>query len=105
MRSTVLNLASGAERKGAPRHAFPEEVPVLDLSPAMDGGDLASLAARLRTACEQTAFFYVVNHGIPAPIVNEALAASHRFFSASDPARTLVLRNAFNRGYLPIGTT
>ena len=50
------------------RAARTDEVPVLDLGSLNSGGDLAPLAKQLRHACETIGFFYVANHGIPAPI-------------------------------------
>jgi isopenicillin N synthase-like dioxygenase len=89
----------------APRLASPDEVPVLDLTPLNEGGDLRPLAARLRKACRDTAFFYIVNHGVPDAVMNAAIEASRRFFEAPEGVRLGVLRNRYNRGYLPIGTT
>ncbi len=100
-----------AEIEG-PRHAAPDEVPVLDLTALNQGGDLKAqgddlkaLAAQLRDACTQTAFFYIANHGVPEAIITQTLAASRRFFEGDPAIREGALRNRFNRGYLPIGTS
>jgi isopenicillin N synthase-like dioxygenase len=89
----------------APRRASAEEVPVLDLRPLMEGGDLRPLARALRTACRDTAFFYIRNHGVARETIADTIAASHRFFGAPEAVRLAATRNRFNRGYLPIGTT
>jgi isopenicillin N synthase-like dioxygenase len=88
-----------------PRSASPDEVPVLDLTPLNGAGDLRPLAAQLCKACRDTAFFYIVNHGVPDAVVTSAVEASHRFFEAPESVRVGVLRNRYNRGYLPIGAT
>ncbi len=59
-----------------PRKASVGEVPILDLGPLVDGGDIRSLARDLRAACEGTAFFYIRNHGVPAGVIDARLAAA-----------------------------
>ena len=88
-----------------PRSASADEVPVLDMAPLIAGGDIAALARRVRSACEGMAFFYVRNHGVPQAVVDDAFAASRRFFAEPLEARMAVLKDRFHRGYLPLGTT
>ncbi len=89
----------------APRPATPEEVPVLDMTPLVTGGDIAPLARQLRTACEEMAFFYVAGHGVPDVVIDGAFEASRRFFAARGEIRDAVVKDRFHRGYLPLGTT
>jgi isopenicillin N synthase-like dioxygenase len=88
-----------------PRKASVAEVPVLDLSPLNAGDDFRCLAGQLKAACEDTAFFYIANHGVSAEIIGNALSAARRFFEAPASVRDSVTRSSYNRGYLPIGTT
>ncbi|MBT6273728.1 MAG: isopenicillin N synthase family oxygenase [Chromatiales bacterium] len=81
------------------------DVPVLDLAPLLAGRDTRELAGLLRAACESTAFFYITNHGVPQPVIDEVLNASRRFFEQSPEVRMQSLKDRFHRGYLPIGTT
>jgi isopenicillin N synthase-like dioxygenase len=59
-----------------------DEIPVIDLSP-LDGNLAArqALAAQVRSAAENTGFFYVSNHGIPEEVIQGALEQAHRFFA------------------------
>ena len=45
--------------------ASDDEIPILDLGPlrAGDPNALASLAQRMRHACENVGFYFIVNHG------------------------------------------
>jgi isopenicillin N synthase-like dioxygenase len=61
-----------------------DEIPVIDLS-TLDG-DLAArqtLAAKVRSAAENTGFFYVCNHGIPEEVIQGALERAQQFFAQS----------------------
>jgi isopenicillin N synthase-like dioxygenase len=87
-----------------PRAATADEVPVLDLTQLIDGGDLTSLAAQLRHACETTGFFYVRNHGVPQSVVDEVFAATRRFFDLPLAERMAwKIDDRFRRGYMPQG--
>ena len=89
----------------SPRPALIEEVPILDMSPLVSGGDVEPLAGDLRSACEGMAFFYVKNHGVPQDTIDGAIAASKRFFAQPLEERLKVVKDRFHRGYLPMGTT
>tara|TARA_Y100000588_G_scaffold330949_1_gene368194 strand:- start:1561 stop:2532 length:972 start_codon:yes stop_codon:yes gene_type:complete len=80
-------------------------IPILDMGPLISDGNLVELTEQLRAACEDIGFFYVLNHGVPQFVVDDAFAASHRFFSQSLDARMKVHKDRFHRGYLPLGTT
>lgn len=82
-----------------------KDVPILDMTPLVSGGDLTSLAKALRAACEGMAFFYVSNHGVPQTTIDGAIDASKRFFEQPLDERMKVEKDRFHRGYLPLGTT
>ena len=89
-------------------HAVPPTattVPVIDMAPLLENGDVADLVAEIRMACEQVGFFYVKNHGIPAATITAVIDASQRFFEQPPETRMKTVKNEFHRGYLPIGTT
>jgi isopenicillin N synthase-like dioxygenase len=50
-------------------------IPVIDL-----GGRRAELVDRIGIACREIGFFTIVNHGMPATVVDEAWAAGRAFF-------------------------
>ncbi|KAI0149326.1 2OG-Fe(II) oxygenase [Pestalotiopsis sp. NC0098] len=68
--------------RAPPRDADPSEVPVIDISPIYDPSIAARrrVAEQLRSACTNTGFFYVANHGISAGVLEAAHAASLAFF-------------------------
>jgi isopenicillin N synthase-like dioxygenase len=88
-----------------PRPATREEVPVIDMTPAVTGDDIDAVAREVRAACESMAFFYVENHGVPQAVIDGVFEASRRFFEQPEEVREAVLKDRFHRGYLPIGTT
>jgi isopenicillin N synthase-like dioxygenase len=86
------------------RAVRPDEVPVLDLAPLICGGDLASIAQELRHACETIGFFYVANHGIPAPVFDGVFAATRRYFDLPVEQRLAHrMDERFRRGFMPQG--
>jgi isopenicillin N synthase-like dioxygenase len=87
-----------------PRAATEDEVPVLDLTPLNTGGDLRALAETLRQACVTTGFFYVKNHGIPAPIFDGVFGATRRYFDLPQAQRLgHRMDERFRRGFMPQG--
>ncbi|TGJ84016.1 hypothetical protein E0Z10_g4743 [Xylaria hypoxylon] len=57
-------------------------IPVVDLSSWTDGSatDRKRIASELTDACRRVGFVYVVNHGVPADLLEEAFAWSRRLF-------------------------
>lgn len=88
-----------------PRRASFDEVPVIDLQPLIDGNDISELVSSLRSACENSAFLYVKNHGIPKQVIDDVFAASRSFFGSPLDERMQIVRSSFNRGYIPMGST
>ena len=82
-----------------------KDVPVIDMAPLMQDGDITKLVRDVRAACEKVAFFYVVNHGIPQATISAVMEASRRFFEQPVERRMDALKDRFHRGYLPMGTT
>ncbi|MCH9670432.1 MAG: isopenicillin N synthase family oxygenase [Gammaproteobacteria bacterium] len=80
-------------------------VPTLDLTALLSGGDTNELAAQLNAACQDTAFFYIANHGVAQATIDTMQSASRRFFEQPVEVRMRSLKDRFHRGYLPIGTT
>ena len=85
----------------APRAARTEEIPIIDLA----DGDRRKVAQAVRRACENSAFFYVANHGVAPAIVQGAFDQAQRFFALPLEERMQVHKSKFHRGYLPLGTT
>ncbi|GAA5236328.1 isopenicillin N synthase family oxygenase [Verticiella sediminum] len=78
-------------------------VPVIDLLPALAGGDAAErVAAQIRQACEDIGFFYIANHGVDAGVIREAFAKNREFHALPLDRKMQVKRNRFHRGYTPV---
>jgi isopenicillin N synthase-like dioxygenase len=78
-------------------------IPVIDLAPLRTGGEagLALVAAELGAACRGVGFFYVVNHGVPAALRQDAFARSRAFFAEPMSAKldVAMAKVGGNRGY------
>jgi isopenicillin N synthase-like dioxygenase len=87
-----------------PRVATRDEVPVLDLTPLNEGGDLTGLAQQLRHACVTMGFLYVANHGVPQSVVDAVFDATRRFFALPVEERLRYkMDDRFRRGFMPQG--
>jgi isopenicillin N synthase-like dioxygenase len=86
---------------GAVRH-----LPIIDVSPLVTGAPAAAVAEKMRSACEDVGFFYVVAHGVPEPLQLQLETLSRRFF-AQDLATKMRIRMELGgrawRGYFPVG--
>lgn len=86
------------------RAAAADEMPILDLSALNDGGDIAPIAAQLRHACLTTGFFYVANHGIPEPVIDDLFATTKRYFDLPLEQRLPHrMDEKYRRGFMPQG--
>lgn len=86
------------------RQASREEVPVLDLTPLTEGGDITALARQLDEACQKTGFFYVKNHGVPESVLNAVFGATRRYFALPEEAREAhVMHPVHRRGWMKQG--
>ena len=88
------------------RHAV-ETLPVIDVSPFVEGGSAASrasVAAEIRHACIDIGFFYIAGHGIRAAELDEALDRGRRFFAGplADKMRVRAESGARALGYYPL---
>jgi len=81
---------------------MPAGLPVIDLA-SWNGGEagLAQVAAKIGAACRDAGFFYVVNHGVSNELMEEAFAASRRFFALplADKQSIAIETIGGNRGY------
>jgi isopenicillin N synthase-like dioxygenase len=86
------------------RAASAEEMPVLDLTPLNEGGDLTQLAKQLHHACVTTGFFYVTRHGIPEAAIEGVFAATKRYFDLPVEQRLPDrIDEKYRRGFMPQG--
>ena len=101
---SLTTIDEASRNSAAPRAASRDELPVLDLGPLLRGEPIDALARQLRHACETTGFFYVANHGVPQKVVDDAFAATKRYFSLPEEKRLeMKLDDRFRRGFMPYG--
>lgn len=83
------------------------EIPVVDIGPLVGAGQagLERTVARLREACRDVGFFYVINHGIPEDDSATLLAETKRFFALPLEAKMKIRMGITSqfRGFIPIG--
>ncbi len=79
-------------------------IPVVDLGPFLAGapGACEATAAELRIVCETIGFFTIVNHGVPAELIEATFAEAARFHAQPIEAKLRVKANAVMQGYLPL---
>ena len=77
-------------------------IPLIDLAPLQgDGpGGAAKIAPALRQALEEIGFLIIVNHGVPQDLIDGTFEAARRFHAQDMAAKTAVLMNADNNGYM-----
>lgn len=79
-------------------------IPIIDFSGvrAGDGRACDRAAQDVFAACRDYGFFYIINHGIPSAIIDDAVAAAKSFFAQDDQIK---LRTAAvdHRGYVAEG--
>ncbi len=80
-----------------------DTVPVIDLSPLINGEEgsrFDAVTAAIAAACRRWGFFQVVNHGIPAPLVDRVWQESRLFFALPMAEKRALSRTKKNpRGY------
>ncbi len=79
-------------------------IPILDLGPYLAGesGAVQAAAAELRRINETIGFLTIVNHGVPAALVEETFAACARFHAQDLDAKLAVKANPQLQGYVPL---
>ena len=85
--------------KGTPQ----SEIPIIDVSSAVDGTDVKGVAAQIYRAATDHGFFYISNHGIAQDIIDQAFAVSEAFFAQPQTLKETVAVNAQQRGWMAQG--
>jgi isopenicillin N synthase-like dioxygenase len=81
------------------------ELPVVDVSPLMGGGDAAPTIAALSRAAREVGFLYVIGHGVPQRLIRgiEATAAALFALPEAIKLRYHIQHSHNHRGYVPPG--
>ena len=85
----------------------PAGIPVLDLGSwsARAPGARDRLAADLRSACRETGFFFLVNHGIDEGLIDRAFDETAAFHALPEEAKAAYRINEHNIGYMASRTS
>ena len=81
------------------------DIPVLDLTPLIEGGDISALTSDFAKAYGETGFAYVINHGIDRGASEAVFAASRDFHALPEEAKQAIALNRAHRGYIAINTS
>lgn len=78
-----------------------------DVVPVIDFAALAhdpATRASFRFACTRVGFFYLMNHGVPQALIDDAMSEARRFFGQPESAKMRVhLRHSSHAcGYVPV---
>jgi len=81
-----------------------ETIPIVDLGPYLSGtpGAMERTAAELRVALTEIGFYFIVNHGIPAPQIRDAFQQAARFHAQPVEKKMEIRIDRHNVGYLPM---
>ncbi len=79
-------------------------IPIVDLADLFAGqpGALERTARELRHALTEVGFYFIVNHGVPMPLVREAFAQAARFHALPLERKMQIRIDRHNVGYLPM---
>ena len=80
----------------------PAKLPVIDLAPFLAGEveGRKTVADRIRAACIDNGFFYIVGHGVPTELTDSVFSECRRLFGLDEEAkRTISATSPSGRGY------
>ncbi len=82
-----------------------EHIPVIDLGPTFgsDASGIERVIEQIGSACRDTGFFYVSNHGIDRTLTDRVFREAGRFFDLPEAAKLNVRKQFDSRGYEPAG--
>lgn len=82
-----------------------DALPVIDVSPLLEGGNAAGVAEAIGRSCRDLGFFYATGHGVSADTLARLDAASRRFFALpEDRKREISMARGGKawRGWFPL---
>ncbi len=78
-------------------------IPVIDVSGAVNGTDVQSVAQAIYRAATDHGFFYISGHGISQTLMDQAFAVSRAFFAHPTELKRTVAVNTRQRGWMAQG--
>ncbi|SEF62805.1 isopenicillin N synthase family dioxygenase [Marinobacterium lutimaris] len=81
-----------------------DSLPIISLAKlnSQDPAERQAVADELGRACREVGFFYVIDHGIPQPVIDRVFSDARRFFDLplAQKEALSIKRSAHNRGYV-----
>ena len=84
-------------------HTDPQTIPVIDVSSAISGTDIQSVANAIHAAAADHGFFYISGHGIDPALMEQAFAVSKDFFELPETDKSKVAVDTHQRGWMAQG--
>lgn len=78
-------------------------IPLIDVSPAMDGTDIERVAKQIHAAAVDHGFFYIAGHGIDQKLMDAAFAVSKDFFALPEADKATIAVDNNQRGWMASG--
>src|SRR5260370_35863708 len=87
-------------------HISSSALPIIDIGGLSSGSvvDRKAVAERLRAACLDNGFFYIVNHGVPEQLIAALFEETRRFFDSPTAVKSAVDKSlsSSHRGFEPM---
>src|SRR5258708_9115800 len=87
-------------------HVSSSALPIIDIGGLSSGSviDRKAVAERLRAACLDNGFFYIVNHGVPEQLITALFEETRRFFDSPTAVKSAVDKSLSfcQRGFEPM---
>lgn len=74
-------------------------VPIIDISPFIDGTDLHGVAADIDRACRDLGFLVITGHGVPQDTIDRGVDAMNHFFAQPVDFKSQHHRDGYSGGY------
>ena len=82
------------------------DIPLIDIGAIGSSANAdKAIAEQVRTACMNSGFFYISNHGIDADLLAAVFAANQSFHARPLEEKSLIKLNAWHRGYQAFATS
>lgn len=84
-------------------HIDQSSIPVIDIAPLLNDGDVISVAQQIYDAATQTGFFYIKGHGIDQKLIEQAFSVSKEFFALPQDQKQSIAVDTSQRGWMATG--
>jgi isopenicillin N synthase-like dioxygenase len=84
-------------------HIDQSSIPVIDIAPLLNDGDVRLVAQQIHDAATQTGFFYIKGHGIDQKLIEQAFSVSKEFFALPQDQKQSIAVDTSQRGWMATG--